>query len=262
MSQTLFIPNKSMQSVAQPGYRTDMQAIETWAQNLATGGVTNITTGTPTLLAITSSGGVFNINYIGAPGAGYASLTGPGDTSPTGALTQGGGLTVSGDLFVNGAGGIVSTAGIINQTAGQVSLKGYNSSGVIIENEVTTGSAPGVFINDNGGNGITIQTHNGSPIFIGYDVGGGSATDVEIETDAGTINIESVGGGTISIHSIGGLTVIGGGSTQINSTDIGFFNKTPTTRQTVTGSRGGNAALASLLTGLANLGLITDSSTP
>jgi hypothetical protein len=32
--------------------------------------------------------------------------------------------------------------------------------------------------------------------------------------------------------------------------------------QTITGSRGGNAALASLLTGLVNLGLIVDSTTP
>ena len=40
----------------------------------------------------------------------------------------------------------------------------------------------------------------------------------------------------------------------------GFFNTAPAAKPTVTGSRGGNAALASLLTGLAGLGLITDSS--
>ncbi|MBS1868192.1 MAG: hypothetical protein JSS99_00855 [Actinobacteria bacterium] len=42
---------------------------------------------------------------------------------------------------------------------------------------------------------------------------------------------------------------------------IAFFNRTPIARQTVTGSRGGNAALASLLTVLAEYGLITNSST-
>lgn len=41
---------------------------------------------------------------------------------------------------------------------------------------------------------------------------------------------------------------------------VAFFGATPQAKQTVTGSRGGNAALASLLTALANLGLITDSS--
>lgn len=42
---------------------------------------------------------------------------------------------------------------------------------------------------------------------------------------------------------------------------MGFFSTTPISRPTVTGSRGGNAALASLLTALANLGLITNSTT-
>jgi len=42
---------------------------------------------------------------------------------------------------------------------------------------------------------------------------------------------------------------------------LGFFNVLPAGRQVVTGSRGGNAALASLLTALAAYGLITDSTT-
>lgn len=43
------------------------------------------------------------------------------------------------------------------------------------------------------------------------------------------------------------------------SDPIGFFGGTPVGKPTVTGSRGGNAALASLLSQLAALGLITDS---
>lgn len=42
---------------------------------------------------------------------------------------------------------------------------------------------------------------------------------------------------------------------------IGFYGATPIVKPTVTGSRAGNAALASLLTELDNLGLITDSTT-
>jgi len=42
---------------------------------------------------------------------------------------------------------------------------------------------------------------------------------------------------------------------------IGFFSTSPQPQPTVTGSKGGNAALASLLTALAGLGLIIDSST-
>lgn len=42
--------------------------------------------------------------------------------------------------------------------------------------------------------------------------------------------------------------------------NIGFYGAAPAAKPTVTGSRGANAALASLLTALATLGLITDSS--
>ena len=60
----------------------------------------------------------------------------------------------------------------------------------------------------------------------------------------------------------GGLLIAHNGTTRIETdgTGIGFFNTAPAAKPTVTGSRGGNAALASLLTGLAGLGLLTDSS--
>jgi hypothetical protein len=45
-----------------------------------------------------------------------------------------------------------------------------------------------------------------------------------------------------------------------DGSNVGFYAAAPAAKQTVTGSRGGNAALASLLTGLATIGLITDSS--
>lgn len=44
------------------------------------------------------------------------------------------------------------------------------------------------------------------------------------------------------------------------SQKIGFYGTTKQAKQTVTGSRGANAALASLLTALSTIGLITDSS--
>jgi hypothetical protein len=52
------------------------------------------------------------------------------------------------------------------------------------------------------------------------------------------------------------------GDTIIGDTDsqVGFFGSAGTTIQDVTGSRDGNAALAALLTALADMGLITDSS--
>lgn len=41
---------------------------------------------------------------------------------------------------------------------------------------------------------------------------------------------------------------------------MGFYAATPVAKPTVSGAKGSNAALGSLLTALANLGLITDSS--
>lgn len=49
------------------------------------------------------------------------------------------------------------------------------------------------------------------------------------------------------------------GSLRHLSTQLGFYGAAAANKPTVTGSRGGNAALASLLTALATLGLITDS---
>ena len=42
---------------------------------------------------------------------------------------------------------------------------------------------------------------------------------------------------------------------------VGFYGATPVIKQAITGARGGNAALASLLTQLAAIGLVTDSTT-
>ncbi len=48
---------------------------------------------------------------------------------------------------------------------------------------------------------------------------------------------------------------------RVQPSKIAFFGATPAAKPTVTGSKGANAALTSLLSALATLGLITDSST-
>jgi hypothetical protein len=81
--------------------------------------------------------------------------------------------------------------------------------------------------------------------------------------------VDNVGDGTDLLLNEGGLIRLRGvgalnGILQLGiaGSTIGFFGGGPNAQPTVTGSRGGNAALASLLTGLANLGLIINSSTP
>lgn len=86
--------------------------------------------------------------------------------------------------------------------------------------------------------------------------GSGGAT-VGVNGASANASISVLGKGT------GGVNLLDGGSAskfRVNTTGIGFFAATPAAKQTVSGSRGGNAALASLLTALATYGLITDSS--
>ena len=51
------------------------------------------------------------------------------------------------------------------------------------------------------------------------------------------------------------------GNLTANATQVGFYSTTAISKPTVTGSKGGNAALTSLMTALANLGLVTNSTT-
>jgi hypothetical protein len=56
------------------------------------------------------------------------------------------------------------------------------------------------------------------------------------------------------------FTFVSTGALQVDG-DSGFYGTSPIAKPTVTGSKSGNAALASLMTALADLGLVTDSTT-
>ncbi len=51
------------------------------------------------------------------------------------------------------------------------------------------------------------------------------------------------------------------GALKHTGSTLGFYNTSPIAKPTVTGAKGGNAALTSLVTQLANLGIITNSTT-
>lgn len=84
-----------------------------------------------------------------------------------------------------------------------------------------------------------------------------------IVTDGGATPL-NLDGGALTVGTVSATGIVTGGNFQhtgnAGSTGIGFFNTTPAVKQTVTGSRGSNAALASLLTALAGYGIIVDSS--
>jgi hypothetical protein len=71
--------------------------------------------------------------------------------------------------------------------------------------------------------------------------------------------------GATRLNSAGGQTcrILVGNSTRFtaDATGIGFYAAAGVAQQTITGSKGANAALASLMTALAALGLVVDSTT-
>ena len=90
-----------------------------------------------------------------------------------------------------------------------------------------------------------------------------NATNTEITQASGIMSIRVGSSDTIRLRrgTTSGFIYDANGFKFGTSLNIGVFGTTPVAKQTVTGSRGGNAALASLLTAMANFGWITDSTT-
>lgn len=88
------------------------------------------------------------------------------------------------------------------------------------------------------------------------DPSGGTQFSFDKPTGAGDLLRFRYTTGNITIMDFGT-----DGSVRHLSPKFGAFSATPVTKPTVTGSRGGNAAIASLITALANLGWVTDSTT-
>jgi hypothetical protein len=104
---------------------------------------------------------------------------------------------------------------------------------------------------------ISNQQSNGGAVMLissGYPEG---------STDFATVSLRSGNDIDDSRVTLGATDVVlSATNVTVGSANVGFYGASPQTKPTVTGSRGGNAALASLLTALANLGLITDSTSP
>lgn len=102
--------------------------------------------------------------------------------------------------------------------------------------------------------------------FLAGDVGSSSVKDL-LEFRGGGVSIAELvsGQATFRIVPITRTQLRDPSNTatriEVDATGLGFFGTAPIVKPTVTGAKGGNAALTSLLTQLAALGLITDSTT-
>lgn len=109
------------------------------------------------------------------------------------------------------------------------------------------------------------DTAAGAGITVMYDGGGAAAASaagggVKVRTGAPGAGGASGVGQLIGRRNGGTEDVALSFDTSGAAPRLGFYGTAPSAKLAVTGSRGGNAALASLLTQLAALGLITDSS--
>ena len=107
----------------------------------------------------------------------------------------------------------------------------------------------------------TLSLYVGASLYCNnwLSIGYGNASDNQLQ-------VYGSDGAAVTIGPIGSTSIVefyykGVNRLRLGATGIGFNGTAPVAKPAITGSRGGNAALASLLTQLASTGLITDSTT-
>lgn len=157
-------------------------------------------------------------------------------------------------LYVDGSGNLAQNNSDFqwdHSTATLTLTTTTNNNPFIVTNNYTGGAGPAALRAERGNSGTSNQ--------IGF---------ISLETSLSTTNPYWVMGTRANTHNFSfsswdGTNVLDYFATAeiSGAAGIGFYTSAPVAKQTVTGSRGGNAALASALTALANLGLITNSTT-
>ncbi len=167
-----------------------------------------------------------------------------GNTVSIGATAVGGSVALS---TLNWNVQLLDTASKLSTAVPTISFTGGIPTPKLTQDQASgTGSATGQT--------LTIQGQQGQ-----------AQTGVNANTTGATVAIKGGKAGTGGSGGAGvtGAVTIGSDTTvrvEANATGLGFFATAPIAKPTVSGSRGSNAALASLITALANLGLITDGS--
>ena len=143
----------------------------------------------------------------------------------------------------HGTGGITLTAasGGITLTAATMTIQASGGGGMSLADN----SPYGILIDQTGGGVIQL--------LAGPSVGAGGII-ISSQHGTGGVSISAYDNNTISLVAVSG-------SLKVNTANLGFYNATPVAKQTVTGSKGGNAAVASIMAALVALGLVTDSTT-
>lgn len=236
----------------------------------ATGQITStLATGTAPLV-VASTTKVANLNADLLDGADWASPAAIGSVSPSsGAFTTG---AFSGQLTSTVSTGtapmvISSTTKVTNLNVDLLDGGDWASPGAI--GTTTPANATFVGLTATGTVNLGNTAATSAVVINGNNSGVGGGVFVTIRNGGSDVlvmgNKSAIAGGAYSstpyIRGAGGGVAIEFEAGFKTNGNVGFYGTTPVAKPTVTGSRGGNAALASLLTALAGFGLITDSST-
>ena len=219
--------------------------------------ISTVATGTAPL-SVASTTEVANLNVARLQGHPASDFL----TGLTGAvLTDGSSQTKLGALTIQGAFSTEGNTTIGNASADTLTVNAtstFNTTATFT-GDVFLGNASGDNISVGGSLAITADATLGSGVAL--RAVGSIAHDVIAMDGADNLNLGDTGVDVTVLGDSFTAHVSGNDMIQVNSTGIGVFGSTPIARPTVSGSRGGNAALADLCSELANLGLIIDSTT-
>lgn len=223
-------------------------------------------------------GGTWLLNQKGSGNGGF--IFGEVDTS--GVVTQRvsvagptGNVTINNGLAVNGA---ASTGGALT-----VGVPGTNNALTITPGAAPSSSTP-ITLSGSG----NLQLFANTVAFVAPTVGNNLVVTPGASVSSASITVGTSGTGVINFTGAGGMNIGPGGANAINvlggtststaalitnvnasggmqlgngGNKLAFLGGTPIAKPTITGAKGSNAALASLLAALVNYGLVTDSTT-
>jgi len=192
-------------------------------------------------------------NSVANVSIGYQAITGGAVSIAVGNLTNTGTSSSNialGHVVTIGAAfaSCICLGNVSNPTASNQMVVGSGANPIntmYLGKGVQTGTAPtATTISATEGTGTNI---GGGILNIRGGVGTGNSTP-------GALRLQSATAGASGTAKQTAVTRI-----EVNGTGIGFFTAAPVAKQTITGSRAGNAALASLLTALNTMGFVTNS---
>ncbi len=153
----------------------------------------------------------------------------------------------------------------------EIIMVGENANVSGVQLRVATAGNIDLLINNNTEwrfNATSLDGDGNSIVDIGFiELGGGTVGTtglIRASNSTASLLVAKSSGGTdrALLTWSGGTTFIVGNSNEASRFDgsaIGFFGSTPVTQRTVTGSKAGNAALTSLMTALAEMNLLVNS---